>query len=68
MQDGLLIADAYGVYRLYTVDTTGCWHYDTPCDQTCAEAGTAVAGFRPTNAYGPAEVRAARLGYRIRKR
>ena len=62
---GMLIADQHGLFRLYTADTSGCWHYDTPCDRTCAMPQKSVQQFTPTNAYGPAEVRAERLGYEI---
>ena len=65
-KDGLLIADQHGLYRLYEADTAGCWHYETPCDRTCATAGREIrCGYVPTNAYGPATVRAAQAGYHI---
>lgn len=60
---GLLIADEHGYYVLYTAHTEGCWHYDGPCDGSCALPGAAVQGYVPTNALLPAIVRARTLGY-----
>jgi hypothetical protein len=60
---GILSADRLGFFRLYTVSFDSCWHWDTPCDGTCATAGDAVPGFKPTNAFWPATVRAINLGY-----
>ena len=62
-QLGILRVDHEGYFRLYEADVQGCWHYDTPCDDSCVRAGAEVRAFELTNAYGPATVRAARLGY-----
>jgi len=62
----LLIADHNGMFRLYAANIDSCWHDDTVCDGSCAVAGDEVRiGYVPTNAYGPAEVRAERAGYTI---
>ena len=62
---GILHTDANGFFHMYAPDDAGCWHYDTPCDGTCAVAGDLVPGFQPTNALLVALARAATLGYRV---